>query len=47
MGILEEVIIPQSRNEFLEVIRGQDLPFVLLIPYSIIDPESRMHHMAY
>ena len=47
MGILEEVIIPQSRNELLEVIRGQDLPFVLLIPYGIIDPESRMRLMAY
>jgi len=47
MGMVEEVIIPQSRNELLEVIRGQDLPFVLLIPYSTIDPESRMCHMAY
>ena len=47
MGMVEEVIIPQSRNELLEVIRGQDLPFVLLIPYGIIDPESRMCHMAH
>jgi len=44
MGMVEEVIIPQSRNELLEVI---DLPFVLLIPYSILNPESRMCHMAY
>jgi len=38
MTVMEEVIIPQSRNELLEVIRGQNLPFVLPILY------TKQHH---
>ena len=38
MTVMEEVIIPQSRNELLEVVRGQNLPFVLPILY------TKQHH---
>ena len=38
MTVMEEVIILQSRNEVLEVVRGQNLPFVLPILY------TKQHH---